>query len=228
MMKTQLTSYVIGDIHGAYKALIQCFERSQFDYKQDQLIVLGDICDRYLEVKQCIDEFLKVKHCSLIIGNHDLWALDWALRGDKPQAWLSQGGDQTIASYKGGPMPQAHIDFLETGQLWIERGDQVFLHGGFNTDIPLTSQSAQTLVCDRSLLDTAWKMQQTGRRCKLGRYKDIFIGHTPTKIYNTLEPVHACNVWDLDTGAGWSGKLTIMNVDTKEYWQSDLTSDLYE
>jgi serine/threonine protein phosphatase 1 len=35
-------------------------------------------------------------------------------------------------------------------------------------------------------------------------------------------------VWNIDTGAGWSGKLTIMNVDTKEYWQSDLISELYK
>ncbi|MEK6563466.1 MAG: hypothetical protein AABZ65_00350 [Candidatus Omnitrophota bacterium] len=43
----------------------------------------------------------------------------------------------------------------------------------------------------------------------------------------TLQPIHVCNVWNIDTGAGWSGKLTIIDVDTKEYWQSDLTPDLY-
>ncbi|MBM3246586.1 MAG: hypothetical protein FJZ13_04585, partial [Candidatus Omnitrophica bacterium] len=45
-------------------------------------------------------------------------------------------------------------------------------------------------------------------------------------VYNTLQPIHVCNVWNIDTGAGWSGKLTIMDVDTKEYWQSDLSPDL--
>ena len=35
-----LKTYAIGDIHGAYKALIQCFERSKFDYKKDRLIVM--------------------------------------------------------------------------------------------------------------------------------------------------------------------------------------------
>ena len=45
----------IGDIHGAYKAMMQCFERSKFDYKKDRLIVMGDVCDGYPEVKQCID-----------------------------------------------------------------------------------------------------------------------------------------------------------------------------
>jgi serine/threonine protein phosphatase 1 len=161
------------------------------------------------------------------VGNHDMWALDWALRGDKPEIWTSQGGDWTMASYGGGPMPQTHIDFLKSGQLWIERENQVFVHGGFNPDVALASHSAQALVWDRQLFDMAWKMQIAGSNCQLGKYADIFVGHTTTEIYDTLQPIHACNVWNLDTGAGWSGKLTIMDVDTKEYWQSDLSKDLY-
>ena len=39
-----MKTFVIGDIHGAYKALLQCFERSGFDYEKDHLIVLGDVC----------------------------------------------------------------------------------------------------------------------------------------------------------------------------------------
>ena len=222
-----MRTFVIGDIHGAYKALLQCFERSGFDRIKDRLIVIGDVCDGYPEVRQCIDELLKVKHCDLVIGNHDMWALDWAVRGDKPKIWMSQGGDRTIASYGGGCMPKAHIDFLKNGQLWIEVNNQIFVHGGFNPDISLSNHNAQTLVWDRTLFDAAWKMQSIGNECKLGSYKDIFVGHTATEFYNTLKPIHACNVWNIDTGAGWSGKLTIMNVATKEYWQSDLTQDLY-
>ena len=67
---------------------------------------------------------------------------------------------------------------------------------------------------------------QAGRADSVG-YKDIFVGHTTTELYRTLEPIHACNVWDVDTGAGWSGKLAIMDVETKKYWQSDLSKDLY-
>jgi len=222
-----MTTYAIGDIHGAYKAMMQCFERSEFDYKKDRLIVMGDVCDGYPDVKECIDELLKIKNCDLVIGNHDMWALDWALHGDKPEIWTSQGGDRTMASYSDGPMPQAHIDFLKSGELWIERDDQVFVHGGFNPDVSLNSHNAQALVWDRTLLDMAWKKQIDGRKCQLGRYKDIFVGHTTTELYSTLQPIHACNVWNLDTGAGWSGKLTIMEVDTKEYWQSDLTPGIY-
>jgi len=221
-------TYVIGDIHGACRALMQCFQRSGFNKKKDHLIVIGDVCDGYPEVNRCIDELLTLKHCDLVIGNHDMWALDWALRGEKPEIWTSQGGDRTIASYNGGPMPKEHIDFLKNGHLWVEFKDRLFVHGGFDPNLPLSKHKAETLVWDRELLDMARERHAIDDKCKIGHYKDIFVGHTTTELFHTLDPVHLCNVWDIDTGAGWSGKLTIMNVDTKEYWQSDLTPDLYD
>lgn len=225
-MKIKMRTFVIGDVHGAYKALVQCLKRSKFNYERDRLIVLGDVCDGYPEVWECIDELLKIKHCDLIIRNHDLWALDWALHGLTPHIWTSQGGLNTIRSY-GKSMPKQHINFLKAGHPWLEVGQQVFVHGGFNPDVSLSSHSVEALIWDRQLLDMAWKKAKSGRNCKLGQYVDIFIGHTTTELYNSLEPIHACNVWALDTGAGWSGKLTIMDVASKKYWQSDLTMQLY-
>jgi len=32
----------------------------------------------------------------------------------------------------------------------------------------------------------------------------------------------AANIYNLDTGAGHTGRLSIMDVDTKEFWQSDV------
>jgi serine/threonine protein phosphatase 1 len=221
-------TYVVGDIHGACKALSQCLKRSSFDYQYDYLIVLGDVCDGYPETKQSIDELLKIKHCQLLKGNHDYWALAWGLHNGKSEReWLTQGGDRTIESYAGGPMPEAHLDFLKNGRLWIERDNQLFVHGGINPDLPISKQEAQTFVWDRELFRNALKMQAQGRQRQFGLYTDIFIGHTPTVAYQSLLPIHACNVWALDTGAGWSGKLTIMDVVTKQYWQSDVTPDLY-
>ena len=222
-----MRTFVIGDIHGAYKALLQCFTRAGFNYDSDRLIVLGDVCDGYWEVRQCIDELLKVKNCDLVIGNHDQWALDWARRGNRPEIWTSQGGDRTIHSYNGGPMPPDHVDFLRKGHLWLEVDDQLFIHGGFDPEIPLTQHSAQILLWDRELLAKAYQKHKLDPLYQFGHYADIFLGHTTTQLYKTLEPLKACNVWDLDTGAGWSGKLTIMDIKTKKYWQSDLSSSLY-
>ena len=48
----------------------------------------------------------------------------------------------------------------------------------------------------------------------------FFIGHTPSSIFNETKPRHCCNVWMINIGAGMGGSLTIMDVDTKEFWQA--------
>ena len=47
-----------------------------------------------------------------------------------------------------------------------------------------------------------------------------------TKINQTI-PVNKACIWNVDTGAAFKGPLTIMDIDTKEYWQSDLLPELY-
>ncbi len=213
----------MGDIHGAYKALEQCLARAPFDPAVDRLIVLGDVCDVFPDVRACFDKLLTLCHCDLIIGNHDLWSLDWATSGLKPEMWLEQGGAATIASYDGRFMPQAHIDLLNKALPWLEVDGRVYVHAGFDPRSPLKEQGLRRLTWDRDLLGMA-KAQGTGQ---IGCYKEIFLGHTPTTRFGSAVPLHLCNIWAMDTGAGWSGKLSIMDVDTKEYWQSDATSVLY-
>lgn len=222
-----MKTYVVGDIHGARRALVQCIQRSGFDYSCNRMIVLGDVCDGYPETGQCIEELLKIKHCDLIIGNHDIWALDWALNGNSPEIWTKQGGLGTMVSYGGGPMPAAHINFLRAARPWIRLDNRIFVHGGFDPDLPVSSQDSQELAWDRQLFKKALAMRRLTPDFRFGGYADIFIGHTPTENYGTSDPIHACNVWNIDTGAGWSGKLTMMDVETKKYWQSDPTPELY-
>jgi serine/threonine protein phosphatase 1 len=62
---------------------------------------------------------------------------------------------------------------------------------------------------------------------RLKLYKEIYIGHTPvTKIEETA-PVNKACVWNVDTGAAFRGPLTIMDVDSKAYWQSENLDVLY-
>ena len=218
-------------------------ERSGFDYQEDRLIVLGDVCDGYHEVRQCFDELLKIKHCDYIIGNHDVWALDWATRGIEEELWLTQGGRETKLSYGGGNMPREHIDFLKNAHLWIEFENKLFVHGGINHQKQISKHSLEELTWDRSLVESAWKKAQKNPKYKFSTYDEIYVGHTTTQWFARnkktkdmtpdeiaelgTKPLFLCNVINLDTGAGWSGKLTIMDANTHEYCQSDLTPKLY-
>ena len=61
---------------------------------------------------------------------------------------------------------------------------------------------------------------------KLSCSKRLFIGHSEIGTYEPLVS-ERYNLVNLDTGAGWAGCLTIMDMDTLEYWQSRKSKDLY-
>ena len=50
-------TFVIGDIHGSYTALMQCLALSDFDYQHDELIALGDVCDGWPETSIQLNEY---------------------------------------------------------------------------------------------------------------------------------------------------------------------------
>jgi len=221
--------FVVGDIHGGHKALVQCFERAGFDPAADLLISLGDICDGWPEVNKVMDELLRIKHLKVIASNHDAWALQWMQHGWQGYAWTSQGGFATMEAYQGDRthVPESHINLLATASLFFELDNKLFVHGGFDPDRELTKQDPEIFIWDRELLRDAVNVSQTNPEYRYGKWADIFVGHTPTGAYKTHNPMHVCNLWAVDTGAGWSGKLTLMDIDSHEYWQSDSVPDLY-
>jgi len=229
-----MRTLVTADIHGGYKTLIQCFERSKFDYNNDRLIVIGDVCDGWNETKQVIDELLKVKNLIFIIGNHDVWVLDWmedANHRTDNMLWVKQGGRMTLKSYEYEDhldIPIAHIDFLKNkSHLWYEENGILFVHGGININSKVESNMSQDILWDRELITAAWKNWKAGIYQKLTPYKEVWVGHTSTWMFGTGLPLICNDVIDIDTGGGYEGKLTIMDLETKKYWQSDKAEDLY-
>ena len=216
--------FVIGDIHGAYRALTQCFERSGFDYDNDQLICLGDVCDGWPETKRCIAELLSIRNLVYIMGNHDTWLLEWMQTGEIENIWYVQGGEASIMSYAGKAVPQEHILFLKEALSYHVSGSRLFVHAGFDPEVPIHLQTRDTFLWDRTLARTALNRYSNGKNEKLTPYDEVYLGHTPIPYH---KPIQACDVWMMDTGAGWNGNLSMMNVDTKEVFSSDLVPGLY-
>ena len=218
--------FVIGDIHGAYKALQQVIKKSSIDYK-DQLICLGDVCDGWTEVPECFNELLKFKNLIYVMGNHDQWTLNWFNDGSMPDIWTSQGGKNTIKAYRridNFEMEKKHQNLLINARpYYLSDDNKLFVHGGFSPHVPINKQALYNLIWDRDLFYSYRVFPFVD-----DQYNEIFIGHTTTSYYQEdLTPFHIRNLWNLDQGAGWEGKLTLMNVDTKEYFQSDIVSTLY-
>lgn len=232
-----MRTFVIGDIHGNNKGLLQCLERSGFDNSQDKLIQLGDVADGWPEVSECVDTLLGIRDLVAIRGNHDVWVYDWLKFGRTPLLWTEQGGKATLESYVRTSMflESNHKNFWEEQQDWyIDDKNRLFIHAGWDyiAGFPDGAKSkvnagsiAKECHWNRELLrgaKTAHKFLSTFK--PLNQFNEVYIGHTSIK---ENIPENYQNLWNIDTGSGWFGKLTIMDINTKEYWQSDFSNDLY-
>jgi serine/threonine protein phosphatase 1 len=140
--------------------------------------------------------------------------------------WENQGGRATMLSYDYDRrnVPQSHIDLLKSAvPYYIDDRNNLYVHGGFDERYPIEEQDPETLMWDRDLV---YKYGRGYAKGPIKEYKRVFLGHTSTQgimhDWNATDPIITDNVIALDTGGGWNGKLTIMNVDTLEYWQSDI------
>lgn len=234
-----MRTLVVGDIHGANKALVQCLDRCNFS-DEDVLISLGDIADGWSQVPECVETLLGIKNLIAIRGNHDQWALDWLLFRVANKMWLDQGGQSTYDAYTiyhPDKMIEHEKNFFSKQHYYYHDKDtnRVFVHGGYVSHEGIGHDEPTDYLWDREL----WSIAMSGKNVvknvlsggkiprRLRPHKEIFIGHTTTMMWQKDTPMNACNVWNLDTGAGFHGRLTIMDVDTKEYWQSDPVEELY-
>jgi serine/threonine protein phosphatase 1 len=225
-MRGEMRTFVLGDIHGAYRALRQCLDKSGFDYERDRLIFLGDVYDGWSEADKCVDELIKIKNLIYILGNHDEWVLQWILRGESQEIWLMQGGLNTIQTISNRVF-EKHLSFLSRARLYHLENNRLFVHAGFLMDEPIEGQGKDILLWDRSLAEKAITKYLINSKEKITDYDEVYLGHTPTIRYKKNEPLNINDIWLMDTGAGWNGCLSIMNVETKEFFCSDCVVDLY-
>lgn len=238
-----MKTYLMGDIHGEYDKLIECLKAINFDYNNDQLIQLGDICDRGEYTFECVEELLKIKNLIAIKGNHD----DCFVQGLIGGTYLlyNQGCMETLRSYikncnleipllpdckvRATDIPDTHKRFWSSQiPYFIDKDNNCFVHGGFNRHhlIEETEKYGEIadLWWDRDLLGAARSyssMENNTYPFKMkNNFKEVFIGHTPVQYFGESTPQKYANIWDLDTGSGKGGILTIMDLETKEYFQS--------
>jgi serine/threonine protein phosphatase 1 len=214
---------VLGDVHGAYRAVKQVFERAGLDYENDTVIFLGDICDGWPEVPEAIEELKKVKNLIHLLGNHDLWTLHWMLTGVPPFGWLEQGGKVTYDAYMNGHFEKKdeHAKWLRAASAaYVDDSNRCFVHAGLGGK-SIEDSNIQDLIWDREL----WQLSApaAGYGGNVTIYDEVYIGHTA----EFERPKRRAEVWNLDTGAGWDGFLTLMDIETKQFWQSDRVTTLY-
>ena len=232
-------TYVIGDIHGGFKALLQVLERARVS-PNDTLIFLGDYVDGWSQTVEVIDFLINLSNkqrCIFIQGNHEELLLRWLTTDENNPLWRKHGGESSINAYKNidKNTRQKHIDFFKNLKpYYVDEHNRLFVHAGFS-NLKGTDYEYFTSFFwwDRTLwelaLATDEELPKNDPRYpqRLTIYREIFIGHTPTTLLGINKPLHRHNIYNIDTGAAFEGKLTIMDVNSKKIWQSDLLPDLY-
>jgi serine/threonine protein phosphatase 1 len=234
-----MRTLVFGDIHGGYRALKQLLERSKVG-PSDTLIFLGDYVDGWSESAQVISKLIELSEsntCVFIKGNHDVWCENWLSDGTANPVWVQHGGKETIESYTNLSRLEKtkHLLFFEQMPLYyLDSEKRLFVHAGFTSMHGVDREvHAQTFYYDRTLWEMALTLDKRIAKDsdvfpkRLKHYKEIYIGHTPTLYYHRYEPMKAANVWNMDTGAAFTGKLSAIDINTKELFQSDTLMHLY-
>jgi serine/threonine protein phosphatase 1 len=232
-------TFVIGDIHGALRALKQLLLKID-PREDDKIIFLGDYVDGWSESAQVIEYLIELDttyNCLFIKGNHDIFCESWLNETMLDPNWKLKSGKLTIQSYESfsSERKKAHLDFFSRMKYYyVDDYNRLFIHGGFTaSNGPQSEQSENNLTTDRTLWEIAVMMDRRVKKHsalypkKLLLFHEIYIGHTPTLTYNSDLPMHACNVWNIDTGAGFNGSLSALNIDTEQILQSDKVPSLY-
>lgn len=232
-------TYVIGDIHGGLQALLQVVQKAKIKVG-DRLIFLGDYVDGWSETPQLLDYLIDLQQhydCIFLQGNHEEMVVKWLQNLEDNESWRFHGGQATVDVYQNIDQihKQKHIDFLsKLKDYFIDEDNRLYVHAGFTSQKGVEYEYFRGMFWwDRTLweaamsLDTSIEKDDVRYPKRFLLYNEVFVGHTPTIRFGSTEPMHYANVWNVDTGAAFTGSLTIMNVRTKEFWQSDPLPRLY-
>ncbi len=247
---------LIGDLHGAYRCLMDVLDACRFEFGVDHLYFTGDAADGYPEVFDCIRFFRQLKNFHPVIGNHDIWLQNYLAYGISTANWLSQGGIHSISSFKRSGLTNEGLKdyalYLSTWPYTVLEDDFCLMHAGpspsttydvlrllSNEKRNLYERTATEVSDHRRIpeISAVWSRDYYysaldfchGMKPLMKPFEpelEFYVGHTPVVdgIPFVSKKYHLINI---DTGTGYGGRLTIIDMDSLEYWQSRSAEELY-
>jgi serine/threonine protein phosphatase 1 len=199
--------FVIGDIHGCFDKLSALMDKIPINFKQDQLIFIGDYIDRGSSSLEVVDYLIDLKNrlpgTIFLKGNHEDM-LENYLDGSDRFTYLLNGGQRTLDAYLNRPnnpgeypVPPAHLKFFKSLYLYYQTVDYIFVHAGLRKNVSLESQETIDLLWIRD--EFIFSDFDFGKR--------VIFGHTPFK-----EPLVQTNKIGIDTGAVYGNRLTCLQL----------------
>ena len=203
----------IGDIHGHAAALESLLQRIA-PQLEDTIVTLGDYVDGGPDSKGVLDQLIELEfRCKLVPlrGNHEEMMLGARHAHSDFEFWKNCGAITTLDSYgdtgRLDQIPTAHIDFVERCVNDFEIDTHFFIHANYFPNRWLKDQDHRTRFW-LPLCDEMPGPHFSG--------KTAVVGHTPQLTGRILDLGYLnC----IDTGCGYGGYLTALDVNTGELWQ---------
>ena len=225
--------YAVGDVHGQKSEFDKVLDQIAADGGPEaEIIFLGDYVDRGPDsrgvIQALIDGVAAGKPWHVLRGNHDRMFCRFLRDAEQHDAnilsgkgWLhpALGGVATLGSYgveaaEDGDIaaihaaareavPEAHVDFLASRDLTLERDGKLFVHAGIRPGVPLSAQDEEDLIWIR------------------GPFLEFEEAHPWLVIHGhtALEDhTHFGNRVDLDGGAGYGRPLHAAVIEGDSLW----------
>ncbi|MHA5055805.1 metallophosphoesterase [Acinetobacter schindleri] len=210
--------YVVGDLHGCYRLLMQELEKIRFNFEQDLLICTGDLVDRGSENLECIS-LLDQPWFSSVRGNHeemcikgrdDVWIQDMHARNGGEWFYLLSTEKQDELSEILSKLPLVIEIQLEDKNIGILHAD-IDIHdwNQFKTNIVKGERKIPGLTS--AYTNALWGRGRIRHHSKrYGTVKnidEIYLGHTIVKRHTQIDNCHY-----IDIGSSYTQKLCIVKI----------------
>jgi serine/threonine protein phosphatase 1 len=208
--------FAVGDIHGCYDKLVAIMKILPWRRESDDLLLfIGDYIDRGPRSRDVVEFLVRLKknggNFVFLKGNHEKMLLDYYVHQKDQMLYVANGGAETIASYvEGGigrkafELPEDHLEFLLSLDLFFENDDYLFVHAGVRDGIPVTEQSEEDLLWIRE--EFIYSTYDWSRR--------VIFGHTALET-----PFVTPGKIGIDTGAVYGNKLTAVELPAMRFYQ---------
>ena len=208
--------FVVGDIHGMFGLLETFLQSLEFDSGQDRLFAVGDLADRGPEPGLALEWIRDRSWFHSVRGNHDQFLLDVAAgaNGEEMDLWGYNGGDWWAGVPEGerGAFVEAFASLPFAIEIDCKEGVTGVVHADIPEDLDWSGFCGA--LCAGSRADSyhaIWSRRRWSEFLRHGSadrvplvtgLEHVICGHTPVD-----EPARFGNLWNIDTGAVYAGRL---------------------
>lgn len=218
-LNRQGRDFVVGDIHGCFHVLTAALGKLRFDVNTDRLFSAGDLVNRGPYSEQVV-QWLDLPWFHPVRGNHEEIAHN-SMRGIpdyglKCGDWISKLSKEDMYKLyeKLDRLPFAmEVAVSNTERVGILHGD--ILHVDWDMFLQdLVSDGPDSKLAEKTVWGRS-RYKHPNKLClPVNGVRGVYVGHTVVD-----EPVMIGNVVYIDTGCVYGGHLTIVNIQTGQFYK---------